>query len=101
MLDKEEETKGSISFDDKDNPTLHGLPWTVSKMLDKPGLEGDPFCIILNENLSINTNLTWDSGDWGLQVVSKPYRKWWQVMIQYLTLGILKAGWYYKVKLVK
>ena len=34
------------------------------------------------------------------QVITKPKRKWYQVLFQYLTFGIYKAKYTYKLKLL-
>jgi len=36
-----------------------------------------------------------------LKVAEKPKRKWYQVLLQYITFGIYKARWNYKVTLMK
>ena len=36
-----------------------------------------------------------------LKVLEKPYKKWWKVVLQYLSLWIYRAPWQYKVELIK
>lgn len=36
-----------------------------------------------------------------LQVVSTPQRKWWHIIFKWITFGLFKPRWYYKVKIVE
>ncbi len=35
-----------------------------------------------------------------LEVLEKPYRKWYKVLFQFITFGFYKAPWQYQVKLI-
>lgn len=47
---------------------------------------------------SINSFITPDTS-YSFIVTSKPYRKWYKVLLQWLSLGWYKADYYYDVKI--
>lgn len=53
-----------------------------------PGIGGTMFKIVINEPWYRNTYV----------IVSKPHRKWTEMVLQYITLGLYRAPWRYNVK---
>lgn len=68
---------------------------------ETPGLDNKPFTIKLDTNWLTKNDICNNSNGQVFEIVELPYRKWYQVVFQYFTLGLYKAGYYYKVNLLK
>lgn len=68
-----------------------------------PGIKGIPYQFIVkfeNKWFYENDILLYSELGRNMKVLSNPRRKWYEVLFQYLTFGIYKAGYYYKVQII-
>lgn len=70
-------------------------------MESRPGIEGKTFYILIEDNqFSIKEELRSSNGAY-VKVLETPHKKWWKVLLQYITFGIYKAPYQYKVELLE
>lgn len=60
-------------------------------------LNGTKFTLQFNSNWFRQNDLI-SVGNVSLKVIEKPYRKWYQCLFEFLSFGLYKAPWYYKVE---
>lgn len=59
------------------------------------------FLMFKEEYFQKNSIICTSDKDVFLQVIEKPRRKWYHLLLEYITFGLYKANWGYKVKLIR
>lgn len=64
------------------------------------GKHCETFKLIFKEDWFTNGSIL-DTPGIKLEVISSPRRKWWHLLLQYLTFGWFRASWTYRVREIK
>lgn len=68
-----------------------------------PGINKQPFTIYIDSDwFKVGDLLSLpDGSEIEVSADSLPYRIWWKLVLQYLSLGLYKAPWIYTIKIIK
>ena len=58
------------------------------------------FEVTVSENSFVKSDILLERENCYLEVLENPYRKWYKILFQFITFGLYKAPWQYKVKLI-
>jgi hypothetical protein len=59
----------------------------------------EKFKLIFDSDYFIKGDLLLVSNNIKLEVKEDPHKKWWKILLQFITFGLYKAPYQYKVKL--
>jgi hypothetical protein len=66
--------------------------------MEHPWINNTTFKVKFPNKWFANTDIIGDGLARKMRVLENPYRKWYEVLFQYLTLGFYRASWYYKLQ---
>lgn len=67
---------------------------------NEPTVVGKPFNITFEQEWYKKGEIITGSEDIALEILSEPKRKWYHLLLQFITFGWYQASWSYKVRVV-